>query len=65
MRNPNSAKGLGPMMLAYRMKYDITVREMAIEIGVSPATISRIEHARPIDTQTMVKLINWLFREEK
>jgi DNA-binding XRE family transcriptional regulator len=49
------------MMRAYRMKYDITVRVMAEMIGVSPATISRLEHERPIDTKTMLKLIGWLF----
>ncbi len=52
---------IGQILAMYRYKNDLTVRAMAEILGVSAATISRIEHGREIDAKTLVKLFNWLF----
>ncbi len=52
---------LGQVLKAYRQKNDIGTRELAATLGVSAATLNRIEHGFPMDAKTMIKFINWLF----
>jgi transcriptional regulator with XRE-family HTH domain len=40
------------------------VRETAKEIGISPATVSRFEHGKPVDIRGLVKILEWLVRSE-
>ena len=42
---------------------NIGLREAAIEIGTSAATLSRIEHGKSIDIETFAKVVTWLDKE--
>lgn len=39
---------------------NIGLREAAIEIGTSAATLSRIENGKSIDIETFAKVVTWL-----
>lgn len=56
---------IGRLLQLYRVTQNITMREMGEILGISAATISRIEHGREIDSQTMIKIMNWLFTGRK
>lgn len=51
---------LGAVMLAYRNSRGLGVRDMAREVGISPATLNRVERNRNVDGRTMAKLFLWL-----
>ena len=53
---------IGKLMRIYRSVNDFAVRRMAKEIGISAATLSRIERGNQMDAKTMIKLMNWLFK---
>lgn len=55
---------VGPMIRAWRAKHDLSVRDTAPRIGVSIATLSRIERGDQIDAETQLKLIVFLFRPD-
>lgn len=52
---------IGAVLRAWREKYDLTVREAAPQVGVSIATLSRLERGEQIDAATQLKLIVFLF----
>ena len=52
---------LGALIADYRYANNLGVREVAKEIGTSPATLSRIENGKPFDSDTMAKIMLWLF----
>lgn len=52
---------VGKCIAAFRKIHSIGLRELAREIGVSAATLSRIESGKPCDQNTMVLLFRWLF----
>ena len=52
---------LGDLLLLHRRIYNLSVRDLAKQIGVSHATLHRVEHGKNMDGQTMIKLFNWLF----
>lgn len=47
-----------------RATENIGVREQAKAIGISPATLSRIERGMPADTPSVLKLVVWLLGRE-
>lgn len=49
----------------YRAVNDIGVRELANELKISPATLSRIENGKDVEGKTMLLIINWLFSTEE
>lgn len=52
-----------PELIAlYRRVNNISAREMAEKIGISPATLSRIENGKGFDSETLLKLISFLFK---
>ena len=55
---------LGLCLKRYRLFGDIGLRDLALEIGVSAATISRIENSnfKP-DLVTFNKILNWLIKD--
>lgn len=55
---------LGTVLRRYRISQECTVRTLAQEIGISAATLVRIESGRPVSGLTFSKLIAWLFAEE-
>lgn len=48
----------------YRGSRNITIRECAKEIGISSATLSRVENGKDCDMKSFSKLLNWLMRYE-
>lgn len=40
---------------------ELTVRELGAQIGISPASVTRLEHSHECDASTLVKIMNWLF----
>lgn len=50
---------------SYRKSYRYSVRVLAREIGISAATLNRIEQGNACDGATMLKIINWLWSEPK
>jgi transcriptional regulator with XRE-family HTH domain len=40
------------------------VRELATEIGISIATLSRIERGHAMDAATLMKVLNWLLQDK-
>ncbi len=51
---------LGEMMQCYRTHHFLTVRQLALRLKTSHATISRIERGLPYDLATAKKLLAWL-----
>ena len=52
---------VGECLKAWREKHDLTVRHFAPMIGISIATLSRIERGGQMDAETQLKLIAYLF----
>ena len=52
---------VGKLIRLYRSVQEIGVREMAKEIGISSATLSRLENGKSLDQSNMLKVINWFF----
>ncbi len=52
---------LGIVIKSYRIHKEISLRSLALEIGVSAATLSRIENSnfKP-DLVTFKKILDWL-----
>ncbi len=44
----------------YKHECDFSVREMALRIGISPATMSRILNSKMPDTLSFLKCCKWL-----
>lgn len=57
---------LGIVLKSYRMHKEISLRKLSPEIGISTATLSRIENGnfKP-DLVTFNKILNWLIKESK
>jgi len=53
---------LGELLRLYRAVNKLGVRAMAKQIGVSAATISRIERGLPMDLNTWLAVQTWLLR---
>lgn len=51
---------LGAMLALYRAAHNWTVRDIAPQIGISIATLSRVERGRAMDAETMLKVWRWL-----
>lgn len=53
-----SLTSIGPLLQRKRSKRGI--REVAAEIGISPATLSRVENGKVPDLNTFTKICQWL-----
>jgi len=56
---------LGKMLRCYREVNRKSVRVFSKEIGLTIATLSRVENGKPVDLRITLVLINWLFGEQK
>lgn len=58
---------LGAMLALYRAAHGWTVRDVAPRIGISIATLSRVERGHAMDADTLLKVWQWLLAtaEEK
>ncbi len=54
---------LGAMLTLYRASRDWTVRDLAPVMGLSIATLSRIERGHAMDAATVLKVWQWLITE--
>ena len=54
---------LGKVLRNWRLIADFGVREAAKELGVSPATLSRVERGYAPDAFTLAKILNWLMEK--
>jgi transcriptional regulator with XRE-family HTH domain len=54
---------LGEMLTLYRAARRWTVRDVAPRLGISIATLSRIERGHAMDAATMLKVWQWLIAE--
>jgi transcriptional regulator with XRE-family HTH domain len=52
---------VGELLRLWRNVKNIGIRDMAAEIGVSAATLSRLERGENVDGKTLIKLIAWIF----
>lgn len=52
---------IGKVIADYRYINRIGVRSLAKEIGISPATLNRVELGNGFDGETMAKIMVWLF----
>ena len=55
---------ISEMLKLYRQSRDLSMRDCAKEIGVSCATLCRIEAGKDCDMKSFSKLLNWLMRHE-
>jgi transcriptional regulator with XRE-family HTH domain len=56
---------LGKVLADHRYATRVGVREIADEIGISAATLSRIENGGECEARILIKILTWLFSEEK
>ena len=49
------------MFRSYRFHRGLTVRQLAPEIGISSATLCRMEAGKDPDAQTMLRVLAWMF----
>lgn len=56
---------IGKLLRLHRNVRDIGVRELAPEIGISIATLSRIERGHVMDLATWMKVQKWLLGDTR
>lgn len=55
---------LGEMLRLYRTVNSRTLREVAVQIGLSHGTLWRIETGQEMEATALLRLWQWLFTEE-
>ena len=65
-RTPKIHSGmmLGAVVKCYRVTNEMTLRQIGAEIGISAATLMRLEQGRDPDGATLAKVLTWLFQSE-
>ena len=51
---------LGLVLSAYQQKHDLEAKDMALEIGISSSTLSRIKSGKSPDAVGLAKIMIWL-----
>lgn len=54
---------LGDVLRKWRRGSDIGVRQAATQIGISAATLSRVERGENMDGLVLAKVLKWLLGE--
>ena len=57
-------QNLSVIVRKWRLINELTVRELADDIGFSSATLTRIERGMAMDATTLMKVLNWLCKEQ-
>lgn len=60
MRSKLRRSRIGRLLVLYRATHSCGVRELGRQIGVSAATLSRIERGHAMDADTLLKIWAWL-----
>jgi transcriptional regulator with XRE-family HTH domain len=55
---------LGTVLRKWRTMEELSVREVAKQIGTSSATLYRVETGQPCDSGTMAAILLWLIGKE-
>jgi transcriptional regulator with XRE-family HTH domain len=55
---PIETKTLGQMLLRYRKSRGVTQKELAMQMGIDPTTLSRLERGQSTCFQTVLKKVN-------
>jgi transcriptional regulator with XRE-family HTH domain len=55
---------IGEVLRKWRRHSDLGVREAAKQIGLSVATLSRVERGAAMDAATLAKIICWLLEKQ-
>jgi len=59
--HPDGLTKLATMLYLFRtMPPRVSIRELAKEIGISAATVNRIERGYVMDAATLMKVLNWM-----
>jgi transcriptional regulator with XRE-family HTH domain len=53
---------LGTILIAYRQKHDLSLRDLSSDIGISHATLQRIETGKDCDVRSFMKLLEWMMK---
>jgi transcriptional regulator with XRE-family HTH domain len=56
---------IGIIIKKWRLVNEITIRDLAAEIGISAATLYRVETGRAPDGLTLIKIFDWLCHDTK
>lgn len=56
---------LGEVLRKWRLISERDLRSVGSEIGISAATLMRLEQGRDPDGKTLAKVLAWLTKEEK
>lgn len=51
---------LGTVLRKWRMMEERSVRDVAKEVKISSATLNRVEHNYPCDSDTLAAILAWL-----
>lgn len=57
---PVQAMRLGKVIKGWRERQKLGIRAVALDIGISHGTLSRVERDENVDGKTLVKLLFWL-----
>lgn len=52
---------IGQILRRWRLAEDLTLREVAKQMGVNFTTLSRIEQGQPMDGRTLATILAWMF----
>ena len=55
---------IGPVLRGWRMHREISLRNLAKEIGISASTLSRLETGENVDAQSLSKILIFLISNE-
>lgn len=61
-RPPRNPTNLGMMFRIYRIIDEITLRELASDVGISAASLMRMEHGYGMNAETLMHLLAWSMR---
>ena len=56
---------IGKVIRKYRVTQEIDQKDLANEIGIKPAVLSRLESGKDASQETVLKIIIWLFSEQQ
>lgn len=56
---------IGKVLHSYRVMNEISLRDLGKQLGISAATLMRLEKGNNIDAQSMFKVMQWLFGNAK
>lgn len=55
---------IGFVLQAWRWSTHTSIRDAAAAIGISAATLSRIENGRQMDGEALAKIVRWLLAKK-